>query len=104
MGKLVHLVVDGYIPYLVDDQTEQLALPAVGAAHGVANDDAPEDGAKRDLKKIAHSLPHLLTHFPKNPWCDACRRAKLIRKACPVRDVELPREAKFGDYLTVDHI
>ena len=29
-GKIVHLAVDGYTPYLVDDQTEQLVLPAVG--------------------------------------------------------------------------
>ena len=57
--------------------------------------ECPKRDAKRDRKKSVRGLPHLLTHFPKNPWCDACRRTKLIRKACPIRDAELPHEAKF---------
>ena len=63
-----------------------------------------EDDGRRDLKLLANSVPHLLTHFPKNPWCDSCNWAKLIRKACPVRDAELPHGAVFGDYLTADHM
>ena len=104
-GQLIHLTVDAHIPYLIDDSSEQLVLPAVGVEPVADPAEFPgEDGSNRDLKAIAQSLQHLLTHFPKNPWCDACRRAKLIHKACPVRDAELPHEAKFGDYLTVDHM
>ena len=104
-GKIIALTVDGYIPYLIDELSEQLVLPAVGAGP-VAEPAAllEEERGKRDLKALANSLPHLPPQFLKHPWCDACRRAKLIRKACPVRDAELPPEAKLGDYLTVDHM
>eukprot|EP00959_Pyramimonas_sp_CCMP1952_P172339 3601242-Pyramimonas_sp.AAC.1 len=32
------------------------------------------------LKKAAASLPHLLTHTPKNPYCSVCKWAKVVRK------------------------
>ena len=105
-GRGIRLTVDGNTPYLIDDSSEQLVLPAVGLGSVVEPAALPEEGdvGNRDLKAIAQSLQHLLARFPKNPWCDACRRAKLIRKACPVRDAELPHEATFGDYLIVDHM
>ena len=93
--------------YLIDNETEQIVLPAVEAAQPAEiehQDVVAEERGQRDLKAIAQSVPHMLTHFPKNRWCDACRRAKLIRKACPARDAELPPEEVFGDYLTVDHM
>ena len=98
-GRVIHLSVDGNIPYLVDDPNEKVVLPAVG---GELEAPPPpnaidEEGGRRDLKLLANSVPHLLTHFPKNPWCDSCKRAKLIRKACPNRDAELPPTAVFGD-------
>ena len=65
-GKIIYLTVHGYIPYLVDEPTEQLVLPAVDAAREAEPDGVPEEGAKRDLKKIAQGLPRLLTRFPKN--------------------------------------
>ncbi len=32
---------------------------------------------RRDLKKEATSLRHLLLHKPKNPYCEACTRGKM---------------------------
>ena len=98
-GRVIHLSVDGNIPYLIDDPTEKIVLPAVGGEREVpAPTPAPEeDAGRRDLKLLANTVPHLLARYPKNPWCDACRRAKLIRKACPIRDAELPHAAVFGD-------
>ena len=74
-GRIIRLTVDGNTPYLVDDSSEQFALPAVGLGPAIEPAALPEesDVGKRDLKAIAQSLQHLLTHFPKNPWCHACR-------------------------------
>ena len=104
-GRIIPLSVDGFIPYLVDESTQDIVLPAPAADAHLPEQPVEQDPlGRRDLQEEARSLPHLLTHFPKNPWCDSCRRAKLIRKACPARDTELPPEAVFGDYLTVDHM
>ena len=40
-----------------------------------------QPGPNRDLKKEAKSLQHLLTHYPKNPRCDACTRARMRQRA-----------------------
>ena len=93
-GRIITLFVDGNIPYLTDDASDNVVLLAVaGDGEVLPPPDPEEDGHRRDVKKLANSLPHLLTHFPKNPWCDACRRAKFIRTACPMRDAELPPDA-----------
>ena len=34
------------------------------------------DGTKNQIK-IAQSLSHLMTHYPKNPHCEACARSKM---------------------------
>ena len=74
------LSVDGNIPYLTDDVTESIVLPAVvGEDDMLPPPDPEDDGHRRDHKKQANSAQHLLTHFPKNPWRDACRRAKFMR-------------------------
>jgi RNA:NAD 2'-phosphotransferase (TPT1/KptA family) len=59
----------------------------------------------RDLKKIAGSLNHLMTHYPKNPWCPACVRAKMQ----DVPTHKTPEEDKrkctvFGQLVTGDFI
>jgi hypothetical protein len=49
-------------------------------ADGEASD-AEEDGSarRRDLKEEAKSVRHLMTHLPKNPYCKARQRAKMIQ-------------------------
>ena len=37
----------------------------------------PPEPRARDLKAEAKSIRHLMTHAPKNPYCDACQRAKM---------------------------
>ena len=59
------------------------------------------------LKLEAQSTQHLLTHRPKNPYCQSCQRAKLQRKAHAKKKtpVEERHEAKaFGDLITGGHI
>ena len=43
-----------------------------------SEDEGPATSAER-LKKIAASLTHLLTHYPKNAYCSVCNLAKAIR-------------------------
>ena len=59
---------------------------------------------ERDLREVAVSIEHLMTHFPKNPYCDAHERARLRRKANRRR--KEPREVKkeFGLCVTMDHV
>ena len=37
------------------------------------------------LKQIAVSIEHLMTHEPKNPYCQACQRAKMQTAPSPNR-------------------
>ena len=45
-----------------------------------------------------------MTHFPKDPTCEICKRTKITRAACRRRtENELPRSVKFGDLITAVH-
>ena len=54
----------------------------------IMEEEDPEEAAeellpyqtKDTLRRQATSMAHLLTHKPKNPYCAACRRAKLKHK------------------------
>ena len=68
------------------------------------DDEIPKlpDGTRNQIK-MATSLSHLLTHYPKNIHCDACNKAKL--RASPSHPT--PTESKktykeFGDHVTCD--
>ena len=43
-------------------------------------DDEVAERRRRNLRIEARSLTHLLTHLPKNPYCDACTRGKMRNK------------------------
>jgi hypothetical protein len=67
---------------------------------------AVEDPVDLSLKAKAVSIDHLLTHFPKNPYCSACQRAKVqskpaMRQGPPDED---ERPQNFGDQVTADHM
>ena len=58
----------------------------------------------RDLKAEAISVSHLMTHFPKNPHCTACQRAKMT--TAPARKTYRPEPDPqvFGENVTADHV
>ena len=67
--------------------------------------------AAERLREIAMSPEHQLTHLPKNPYCEVCRRAKLCnaqhrRKVNRAKaSSSLPKPPKrFGAHLVADHI
>ena len=101
--------------------------PAADDADGVVGGDAPADGdvkeekckaeplapppkpvvhrTPRDLKAEAISLPHLLTHMPYNPYCEACKLAKMTRKQAWRQHKEPDaKPKKFGDLVSADYI
>ncbi|OLP94911.1 hypothetical protein AK812_SmicGene23039 [Symbiodinium microadriaticum] len=57
------------------------------------------------LKEEAKSRHHLMTHQPKNPYCDICQRAKMYKPPSYATGGFNTVEAKeFGDHVTADHI
>lgn len=60
-------------------------------------------------RESALSLDHQLTHYPKNPTCDICNRARLysrrIKARRPIDEaVDLPKAEAFGQQLACDHL
>ena len=67
-----------------------------------------DDGSharRSKLRRDALSAAHLLTHQPKNPYCWACVRAKMMRRYAKRKRVAPTRvPLKFGDSVTADHL
>ena len=57
-----------------------------------------------DLRAEANSIRHLMRHYPKNPYCDACQRARIQTKGCYKKRVDDEIPARFGVQVTADHI
>ena len=60
-------------------------------------------------REIALSLDHLMNHRIKNPFCEACKRAKLQNKPARSKAHLLPEDSdfepkEFGDHITGDHL
>ena len=75
-----------------------------------SDDDLEWTPSLRDtLMKEAHSLEHSLTHFPKNRYCEVCRRAKMTQRVhCGKKGADKEGEETpplhFGHRLRADHI
>ena len=77
----------------------------VGADPGVDDEAGIEPGNDiRDLRKEAVSLTHLMTHFPKNPYCTACQRAKMTTAPARKTYRPEPEDQAFGENVTADHV
>ena len=80
---------------------------SAGHAGAASHDDPEPDGSTAtSLRKQAQELRHLMTHFPKNPYCPACNHARLRRAPIGVRNRgwRATQAVKFGDVITCDHI
>ena len=60
-------------------------------------------------RREAVAVPHCMTHFPKNPMCDVCNRAKLFSKRIKSRrepdpESDLPGPSGFGEQVAIDHM
>ena len=76
----------------------------------VPEGDAPRVSARvQALRDEAVSKEHQLFHFPKNPFCDTCNRAKLLarrvrRKPRPDHEPDEHAAECFGEVIAADHI
>eukprot|EP00439_Symbiodinium_sp_Y106_P065532 s66_g10.t1 len=87
-----------------------------GPARAPGGDAVAPDGDAKDkdekrkkgvevLKAEAKSLHHMMSHQPKNPFCDVCQRAKMYKPPSYASGGIRTIEAKdFGDHITADHI
>ena len=87
-------------------------LPSLDAEPAVPEVLGPSDGleevpveGRRNLKLDVMSLEHLMTHFPKNPWCDACQRSRMQQAPAKRSNKESMKHCeRFGQCVTADHI
>ena len=65
----------------------------------------PDTKGIEALKKEAKSIHRLMTHIPRNPYCEVCKRAKMYKppsyKAGGTRTIEAK---SFGDHISADHV
>ena len=87
-------------------------LPPPPAEEHPDQDVRSEDGSQEEeayipahrTKAEARSLEHIMSHRIKNPWCEACVRAKMHNRPARVkRWDEEARPVKFGEIFTADH-
>ena len=66
---------------------------------------AKRDVGEKSLKAEAISKGHLLTHMPKNPFCDVCTKAKMQKPPSRAKGGSSKVEADvFGDHITGDFL
>ena len=57
------------------------------------------------LKAEAKSRQHMLTHIPKNPYCEICAKAKMYKPPGYSKGGSSMVDAKkFGDHITGDYL
>ena len=91
-----------------------LVVCPVASGGGIADEDQADPplgislrAGARDLRREALSINHLVTHVPTNPYCEACRVAKMQRRPHRRGGMRgVPREVpgRFGDEGTAGHI
>ena len=64
----------------------------------------PEHKTVLDQRLLAKTREHLMSHFPKNPWCPACQRATARRAQCRDRGGNAHIGERFGSQVTADHV
>ena len=89
-----------------DREVEPPIESSKGSSSSVHDDGAHKRSlGEKELREEAKSIRHMLTHIPKNPFCDICTRAKMFKP--PSRAVggsTKVKAEKFGDHITADFI
>ena len=63
------------------------------------------DRGEAALREEARTLRHMMTHTPKNPFCETCKCAKMYIPTKRHKGESLTVEStKFGDRITADHL
>jgi len=63
------------------------------------------DRGEAALREEARTLRPMMTHTPKNPFCETCKCAKMYKPTKRSKGESLTVESnKFGDHITGDHL
>ena len=63
------------------------------------------DCGEAALRDEARTLRHMMTHTPKNPYCETCKCAKMYKPTKRTKGESLTVESnKFGDHIAGDHL
>ena len=79
------------IPECLEDFTESLKIAEVLTPAGISHDSDPERP-----RKVASRKHSIITHFPKDPNCEVCKRNKITRTPC--RRLNWEFAEKFGGF------
>ena len=65
----------------------------------------PIDRGEAALREEARTLRHMMTHTPKNPFCETCKCAKMYKPTKRSKGESLTVESnRFVDHITGDHL
>ena len=121
-GALIQLKVDSHVPYMDSSCEAEPSLSAVAASkpapapvhdEGIDEGDDPNDEIERfvrprkeeDLVAEASTKKHLFAHYPKNPFCRTCQRAKMLAPYVRSKGGQGRLETKaFGDHIIANHV
>jgi len=80
-------------------------MPGEQSIADAAEEDKPKGDSKSTskLREEANSLVHKLTHLPKNPFCEACKRGKMKEKYSRRGAFKHVLE-KWGEIITFDYL
>ena len=127
--KVIELKIDGWVPVIdpsckvisgkqfkKDCKLAQLFAMASrsadpeepeGVDEGVAADEESEYVRSRktaDLEVEAKSSHHQFCHYPKNPFCKVCQKARMMAPPARKKGGQKRLETKsFGDHIVADH-
>ena len=117
-GKAVVLKVDGHVPILDDScpvvstrsfkpakVRKLLALPGVSKPIRDEEVVAVRSRKSADLIVEAQSSKHHFLHFPKNPFCRTCQRARVLAPYARSKGGQARVDTtRFGDHVIADHV
>ena len=90
-----------------DELAEPMESKDLAGEDVVGNPDkkSPRSLAESALRQEAASRKHLMTHQPKNPFCEVCKCAKMTKSPSRSRGGSRQVDArKFAEHITADFI
>ena len=92
-------------PDIVDGTDSDVELPEEVDERLQLPEPKPIDRGEAALREEARTLRHMMTHTPKNPFCETCKCSKMYKPTKRHKGESLTVEStKFGDHITGDHL
>ena len=92
-------------PDIVDGTDSDVEVPEEVDERLQLPEPKPIDRGEAALREEARTLRHMMTHTPKNPFCETCKCSKMYKPTKRHKGESLTVEStKFGDHITGDHL